>query len=179
MGCGAGGMPGAQRVPSCPLDSDWPPWQALPTQGSTPPGVSFPTPGGSQPWGGVSGPKHLGAMRFQPQSLGSRLRSQGLRGWLHRTFGQKGSIWEAGCPRPPQGGNPMPHASGLGPLMGQSWSASLLGSLLPQASPWRARRGTCSFSLDDAPLVQQEGLVRRPHAPGSRLVTAMIWRDRH
>ena len=114
-GCGAGGMPGAQRVPSCPLDSDRPPWQPLPTLGSTPPGVSSPTPGGSQP-----GPKHPGAlvMRFQPQSLGSRLRSQGLRGWLNRTFGQKGSIWEAGCPRPPQGGNPMPPCLWPGPSDG-------------------------------------------------------------
>ena len=145
--------------PSCPLDSDRPPWWPLPTQGSALPGVSFPTPGGSQPWGGVSGPKLPGAlvMRFQPQSLGSRQVPRLVRLAPQDTFRQKGSIWEAVCLCPPQGGNPTTPCLWPGPSDGQSRSASLLGPLLPQAFSWRARRGACRFGLDDDPLVQQEG----------------------
>lgn len=147
-------------MPSCPLDSGWPPWWPLPTQGSALPEVRFPTLGGSQPWGGVSGPQTSRGSCHEISAPEPGFKTQVLR--LVRlapqdAFGQKGSIWEVGCPYPPQGGNPTTPCLWPGPSDGQSRSASLLGPLLPQASSRRARRGACSFGMDDDPLVQQEG----------------------
>lgn len=129
---------------------------APPPPGLRSPRGPFPYLGAPSHGGGVSGPQTSRGSCHEISAPEPGFKTQVLR--LVRlapqdAFGQKGSIWEVGCPYPPQE-ETLRYASGLGPLMDSPrWPPWGPSCPRPPGGPG----GACSFGMDDDPLVQQEG----------------------